>query len=70
MIGQKGKGKSGKPRKKPAKRSLGVSKETRTAVLARSNHRCEKCGLMLAQGFFTPYTTGLQEVWAEQGRSG
>jgi hypothetical protein len=52
MIGQKGQGKSGKPRKKPAKRSLGVSKETRTAVLARSNHRCEKCGLMLAQGFF------------------
>ena len=52
MISQKGQGKGEKPRKKPSKRSLGVSQAIRNEVLRRSNFRCEKCGIHLAEGFY------------------
>lgn len=41
-----------KRRKKAAKRSLGVSKETRVLVLDRAKYRCEKCGVSLSESFY------------------
>jgi len=52
MIGQKGQGKGGKPRRKPAKGSKGVSKEVRAQVLSRAAYKCERCGIPLSQGFY------------------
>jgi hypothetical protein len=41
-----------KRRKKAAKRSLGVSQETRVLVLDRAKYRCEKCGVSLSDSFY------------------
>jgi len=51
-MSNKGTEKTPKPRKRAAKRSLGVSKETRVAVLNRAKYRCEKCGTSLADSFY------------------
>lgn len=48
----KGTDKTPKPRKRAAKRSLGVSKSTRLEVLTRAKYRCEKCGVSLSETFY------------------
>ena len=43
--------KTPKPRKRAAKRSLGVSKATRVLVLNRARYRCERCGVSLSESY-------------------
>lgn len=52
MSGEQFKHKTSKPRKRAAKRSLGVSKQTRVDVLNRAKYRCEKCGMALSDTFY------------------
>ena len=52
MRANKGSEKIPKPRKRAAKRSLGVSKTTRVLVLNRAKYRCEKCGVPLYETLY------------------
>jgi len=52
VMANNGSDKIPKPRKRAAKRSLGVSKTTRVLVLNRAKYRCEKCGVPLSETLY------------------